>query len=349
MFWKSILYPAFQCLIYKGSGVPTEQYIPLINCISQLNPNLSDVRIEPYSLWKRNEFKEDTFIVGHSFGGYFALKDALHDPNDKIKGIVLLNSHFNSRRKAIYPGIYQKKVHIPVLTLLGDQDERLPLEWGLDDFWESLENKPTITQKYYRVYSEHGHFTGLQTLKSLDTVKIACDITRFLKGNITTVNQYDRETMEKYGFHPVKNLSRQGWNDLHQALNIIDFLYSMFLPTCFWSWLHFIHFLASSPKTRYFPFFEYNKDILLKSSHYPYEDMIRDYKSLFSAKNQNRMDSQIEKITLPANIVGLYLWLLFPLFSIPFTKIQIYEWPLPNNITYYKLPSPSKLLTHLLK
>ena len=111
----------------------------------------------------------------------------------------------------------------------------------------------------------------------------------------------------------------------------------------------FYSFSVEFTKKRYFPFFEYNQDILLKTSHYPYEDLIRDYKSLFSSKNQNHIDFQIEKITLPANIVGLYLWLLFPLFSIPFTKIQIYEWPLPNNITYYKLPSPSKLLTHLLK
>ena len=335
MFLKKIIQTAFQLVIYKGSGVPSSQYIPLINTLSQLNPNLSSVQIQPSSFFQRNIFTEDTYIVGHSFGGFFALQDALQDTTtgQKIKGIVLLNSHFNSVGQAFYPRVPQTKPPIPVLTLLGEEDERLPLVWGLEDFWESLEKK--IPNRFYRVYPDHTHFSGLETRKTLDTVKIACDITRFIQGNFSSHNDW---TLQEYGFlptNPIKDVV-----DYTKPFNIVDFLYKTFLPGYFWEWIHFLLFLSSKPQEKASPLFVYQKNIMLKTKNRSLEEIWEDYQDFFCKKE---MSLRVDRIRLGSNLVGLYRWLLCPLAS-KHNTVQVMEWTLPLNVTYFKLPVPKKVI-----
>lgn len=334
MFFKKLLSYAFQLVIYKGSGVSTNNYLPLIQTLSQINTNITKISIQPYSLFQRNYFTEDTFLLGHSFGGYFALKDAQQDSTKKVKGVILLNSHFNSRGKGLYPKIYQNSISVPVLTLLGENDRRLPLGWGLDDLWESLEKN--LSQRYYRVYPEHGHFSGLEKRKTMDTVKIACDISKFIQGNQNT----HPLTLKKYGYKSMNHFKKA--YDLSKPLNIIDYLYSLFLPTFFWNWLHFLHFLASKPQSSFYPHYSFQTNILLKTKNSTIDEIISQYESLFY---RDDMELSFKTISLPPNLIGLYTWLLSPLFTKP-NFVPILEWKLPNNVTYYKFPSPSKIIKY---
>jgi pimeloyl-ACP methyl ester carboxylesterase len=132
----SFLKTAFHVYLYKGSHTDTKIYKGLINSIEK-NTNKT-CQVTPYNFFKRNKFPNDTIIIGHSFGGYFSLLD-YYANKDNIKGIVLLNSHFNSMGKAWYPKIQQGEIEIPVLTILGGRDTRLPLTTSLWDYYEKKE------------------------------------------------------------------------------------------------------------------------------------------------------------------------------------------------------------------
>ena len=163
MTMKQLVGLAFQIFFYRGSHVRHDAYTPLLDAISlRINTTVS---VYNYSMCHRHACQEPSILIGHSFGGYFSLLDALRDANkneeqDNIKGVVLLNSHCNSMGKAPYPRVPQEKLSsLPVLTLLGSKDSRLPLRTALWDIMEMKEKM--IPNKFYRIDPRGGHFTGI--------------------------------------------------------------------------------------------------------------------------------------------------------------------------------------------
>ena len=145
------LFTAFQILFYPGSQVPLSKYNQLVSTFPYPTEYVK------YGFFRCTKIeKNETILIGHSFGGYFALLDALRYP-DKVSAVILLNSHFNSRRKAIYPAIHQKDIESPVLTILSDKDNRLPIRIAMDDFYEKT--KEDYHNKYYGVNKNFTHFS----------------------------------------------------------------------------------------------------------------------------------------------------------------------------------------------
>lgn len=168
----------FQVLLYRGSHVPVQRYTPLLHNLRHRFSDLNaTVAVSDYSFFKRRSFSEPTVLVGHSFGGYFALLDAKqNNGNNNIEGIVLLNSHFNSRGTAWYPRVHQNDVTVPTLTIAGGKDRYLPLRHVLSDFWEKVdEGHP---RKYTKVYPGWNHFSGLDndTERWLATLTSLCAV-----------------------------------------------------------------------------------------------------------------------------------------------------------------------------
>lgn len=339
---------AFQLFVYKGSHVPSQHYTPLIHSLSQ---RLSDLNItvqeRDYSFFKRNEYHNDTILVGHSFGGYFSLLDA--QCNNKVKGVVLLNSHCNSRGSAWYPGVRQETLDIPLFTLVGGRDNRLPLQTVLPDLWQKKEDQ--LEHVFYKVYPDFYHFSGLSTEATNETDVIANDIERFVR---TVVCQKDHAAFQQYcqeseDIFSYRNIYRQIPKsvNLDTTQNMLDGLFQIVLKRFFWTWLHNILFLMSSPDTRQsFVFTDFGDHILIKSCNTPIEDIVR----VCCTSLSKEIPTECYIIDLPSNVFGLYYWLLFPLHLQ--TNVEAdgtIRWPIVrlhvrDNINYYKILHPRQII-----
>ena len=123
---------AFHLLFYRGSQIPLEFYNPFIEKLQTKIPieSITFRGTPSFEFWKpsdpldQNIFEpvhfpnNNTLIVAHSFGGYFALKDVLKD-SENVSKIILFGSHTNNANGAIYPSIDEKKVQKPLLILNG--------------------------------------------------------------------------------------------------------------------------------------------------------------------------------------------------------------------------------------
>lgn len=343
MYLKRWLNLAYQIFLYQGSGVPNKHYVPLLTSLATQNSNITHINTKSYSFFQRNEFKEDTILIGHSFGGYFALKDAIHDKerkNHRVKAVVLLNSHFNSRGQAPYFRLPIDSVSIPVLTLLAEQDDRLPLEWAIPDYWQTIGSKLERNRPFL-LYPSHHHFTGLGELKTLETVKMACHINKFLAGALHW-NSTETEYIHKCFSYKQDSFWLPKGYDCNKPLNILDYLFQIFWFRFFWDWTHFVYFLTLTTSPHFYPFFTFQKDMLIKSDGLSFEELIQYHSNLFPSPKPL---SHYKKKSLAPNLLGLYIWLLLPTFSSSI-RTQVFELQLPGNKTYFKIAHPEKCLLH---
>jgi hypothetical protein len=332
---------AFQILLYKGSQTDPKIYNPLIQKINQLTKK--NVTISDYKFFKRNSFDNDTLLIGHSFGGYFSLLDYFHN-KDKIKGIVLLNSHFNSRQKAIYPAIRQKDIDIPVLTMLGMKDERLPIKIGIDDYFEKIEKH--LTDKYYIINENQTHFTGLNEFETSDTIILANQITDFINdisnNNFSNTLQNIKSTDDifKYDFNNIiKNTLDFNW-----SLNLYDGLLKIAISEFLWNYIHYLWFLYSKPTEDFNIQFFDGKSIFLKTKNITIDHLIQQYENNFNIK----LNLKSKVLTLPTLGISIPIWLSM----IPFVnnkEYQIIQIIINNNTVYYKLPNPNRILLQNIK
>ena len=84
-----------------------------------------------------------------------------------IKACILINSHFNQREVMPYPKIDILSVHVPVLTILTDNDEKLPLSKAMDDAIYVKENN--ISNKIFIVVRGN-HTSCFTNLNNNDTI-----------------------------------------------------------------------------------------------------------------------------------------------------------------------------------
>jgi len=125
-----------------GSQLPKEFYQPLL---TDLEKELDKpVNISFMNYFPFDPVPNNTVLIGHSLGGFFALLYAIRDKvsdTNCIDGCVLINSHFNERRTMPYLGVPLQSVQQPTLVLLDRHDTKLPLEKALDDYSLSVQRK----------------------------------------------------------------------------------------------------------------------------------------------------------------------------------------------------------------
>ena len=132
---------SYNIVFLPGSYIDPKTYKPFINNIEdKLNCKNIMFKISFAQYLPLLDCKEETIIIGHSFGGFFGLLNCIKNKNN-IKACVLINSHFNQRYKMPYFAIPLKCVKQPILTILTRDDDKLPLNKALDDYCVSIEEK----------------------------------------------------------------------------------------------------------------------------------------------------------------------------------------------------------------
>lgn len=324
----------FQCLFYTGSWVSEQQYKPFVDYIKN-HPYVENVKFHKF-LQSPPKDRNDTILIGHSLGGYFALKDAVKYP-ERVAGVVLLNSHFNSRGVMPYPRIPISGVKMPVLTILGGKDDRLPIKKAMDDAWECIQERDT--SKFFRINKNHDHFTGITNEKGQS--KVVVPIYKFLDAmethNFTLVR--DLETYRKR-FHPeMLHLSTDAVV-ASQSVNVIDAIMGLVMPKFIWKFAHFLWFLTSKPDETLSFLFVDDNHIFLKGKEKDkknYMKLLKDW--------VGDVPLEIRDYYLPRIHPSILFWLWFPLRPV-WKKDKIIApriiLEVNNQTTYYKIPNPRK-------
>lgn len=352
-FHSHILNLGFQIFLYRGSQVPSKNYVPLMDALrNRLSDRNVTIAEKDYSFFRRNQFHDDdALIIGHSFGGYFGLLDALHDQETqkRVAGVVLLRSHFNSRGASWYPGVSQKDVSAPVLTIAGGLDRRLPIQKVLPDLWEKLDEN--IPDRPYKIYPNHDHFSGVNGTWGADVEELARDIEAFArkileKRSATVFMERLQGSERPFLYDRIENKIPRSI-DYNQSLNFLDALFMIILKRFFWMWVHHVLFLLETPtQTKNVVFTDYGDHILIKSYHLQLDEVLRICRNCLPATYPSRF----EVLTLPTNVLGLYQWLLCPLILRAgieeggTLRWPILRLPVRENVVYYKILHPRQLI-----
>jgi hypothetical protein len=317
-----ILPVVFQILFYPGSHIPHSSYEPLLSRIRQHHP------VEIGSL--RSSDANDTILIGHSFGATFALLDAMREP-ERVRGVVVFQGHFNSRWRAIYPPIRQKKIHVPVLTVLGGRDQRLPIRVALDDVFEKIQYG--LHDKYYIIEKDFGHFSGMTAEETNETVVMADHAIRFMDGlearNMTaTVAATDVSR-----FDPCIPSLIPRSIVLSRSTSLMDALLGIATPEWIWNQFHWWWFLLAKADDHHNYVFETEDSIYIKARGVEAIELER--------KVRAWTDVTTRIITLPTIHTAILPWLWMPLrvrSSFPILRL-----PINDNTTYYRIPHPNRV------
>lgn len=335
---------AYNVIVYTGSHIPTQRYTKLVTGLQFMLGGRNNVSIQPYTPCRRS-FPNDTILIGHSFGGTFALWDA-NKPN--VRGVVLLYSHFNSRRTMWYPGIAMRSVRPPVLTILGTDDKRLPFKCAIDDLF--VKQEEVHRNKHFLVKPGYGHFSGLEQEEQDEDNRamiLASEIAAFIQSMDTYDNALQEQCMTWY--HPKYKPTLPLTRDLSKSMNLIDALVMVSgLPG--WWQLHFFLFLLSKPKYQENVEFTWKDSTLYKTSHVPMEK----FQAFLDKEMFPTIDIDWRIIRLPSIHPAILPWLLREPKLVPSKHGSSKEWkgemivlPVNENVTYYRVPHRHPLLTNV--
>lgn len=341
----------FQVLLYRGSHIPVQRYTPLLDSLRVRfrDLNITSVATRDYSMFgKPASFSEPTVLIGHSFGGYFALLDAKEDQkhSNNIKGVVLLNSHFNSRRTNWYSAVPQADVVTPTLTIAGAKDKALPLKHVLSDLWEKVDER--LPNKFYKIYPDFSHFSGLSGMENEDTETIAEDIevlVRSVYGNdLKPVKERCLPSEKNFSYSLLSSMVPRG-RDWTNSVSLVDGLLKIVLPPYLWKWLHHVVFVTQKPTPYENVVFTDNGDhILIKACNLSLHEVTTLCRLSIPETYKTRF--KITKVS--STMFGVYQWLLCPL-RVRTDNKGISEWPIVHlpvkeNVDYYKVLHPRQLL-----
>ena len=179
----------YNIVFLRGSFVSKLFYTPFIH---SLQKKLLDKKIESTiefgDYFPLQNYKNNTILLSHSFGGSFALLHCLADNTNCIRGCVLINSHFNQRNKMPYPGFILRSIKQSVFTILNNCDEKLPLAKSIDDLQVKI--KENLTNKFF-VINNGTHFSTFQNYEEVDHA------TNQILSYIEGLDKQDFESIEK--------------------------------------------------------------------------------------------------------------------------------------------------------
>jgi len=356
---------AFQLFLYSGSRVPHTAYEPIVSNVRRMNHNVNVTFVDGSFLQCRSPLRDiddkkdgKILLMGHSFGGYFALLDAQRYPQ-KVSAVILLNSHFNSRLKAPYPSIPQGNMDIPVFTILGGKDERLTPRTALDDMFESIRNQ--YRNKFYVINPAFDHFAGMVQNgvepNQSDVFVLANQITTFAKDVVD--DQHFRKTMRmcrplrsRYEYDLYK--IAKGNIVVNRPLGVVDALLKFVLPSRTWTAIRWLLFVSSKPIHNHMSFlYEHDDCLYLKASasdsYLLKNELIRWTRKALPIDNIINVD--VQSCVLPSVHPSILLWLGLPTVirhSTDTISLSVIELQINENITYYKIPHPERIYDTIL-
>lgn len=331
----------FQLLFYTGSWIKETKYKPLLDNLK--NPYIDEIKIHKTFEQQITSYENSSILIGHSLGGYFALRDAIKYPT-KVAGVVLINSHFNSRGVMPYLRTSIRDVQVPVITILAENDKRLPISKSMDDLWASIQYNHK--DKFFVVNKNMSHLSGI--INEFDKMsKITDPIVHFINGiktsNYTNLLKYD--SYLKNRFNP--NIQKLSTNTLiaSQSTNVIDSILLLTTPFFIWNFVHYLWFLGLKP--------DYVSHMFEDDDHILWKGFTNDELKMGTVV-QNWVLSHKYKfmdIRLPTLHICILVWLFLPL--LPYLNnentiiIPRIIFPINNKVTYYKLPNPRKIYSLL--
>lgn len=340
---KFNIFSCFQILFYPGSNIKPELYSPFLKSLPITKDDSIHIVKNPFpfktssSILKYGQ-TNNTILIGHSMGGYNALLDAKKYP-DKIKGIVLINSHFNERGKMFYPRIHLSDIKVPTLTILADKDNRLPLTKSIDDLFVSIQKLDDT--KYFVINNNFDHFTGL-TKDFNNTIKLIEPISLFFK-SIQTKNfkliRSETISLKEYYNPQIARLVPNAFL-LSNSINIIDAILQYSIPRVIWNFVHWILFLISKPSSDLNYIFE-DSSIFIKC--YGVDSSNLHSKIITWSHNEKDIFIPIE-IRIPTFHPFILIWLFYPTLVFKNNNVIYYtlvSLKVNQNITYFKIPHPN--------
>ena len=329
----------FQFIFYTGSWVPPSKYKPLVRQLEKY-PNVEQVQFHK-CFQSPPKDRNDTILIGHSLGGYFALRDATKHP-ERVAGVVLLNSHFNSRGVMPYPGISIQDVDVPVLSILGEKDDRLPIRKAMDDAWECVQKRNS--NKYFKINKGFTHWTGVT--EPVGQHKIISPIYTFVRA-LETRNFTQMRQMDTYRnrFRPDLFYLSTDAVVASDSVNIFDAIMGLVLPRKVWDFAHFLWFLTAKPDDVLSFLFVDDNHLFLKGKekdHHNYVRLLEEW--------MRDVPFEVRDYYLPPLHPSILFWLWFSLkpcwkndkIIAPRIILEV-----NNQTTYYKVPNPRKFFTIL--
>jgi hypothetical protein len=355
---------SYRVFFSPGSRIPYHYYQPFLNKLE------SSIK-QPILPYNDTNNKEECIVIGHSFGGSIAICDYLlglqknNISTSNITGIILINSHFNQRTKMPYIPLNAHHVNIPTLTILNNNDERLPLHASVDDFLVSYQEN--ITDKYY-IINNGTHFSSFENELQMNLV--INQVANFIH-QIRKKHFYRSSYIQNYTIY------RHSWFFQDRPL------YNTIIRP------NFLRFLVSKPIPNNSLYLNHKYN-LLKSNKINITQMLDNYYDLYIKYNiTNLRDTHYKDVTnvtdtiqkvFPSFVKGVNIWtflllieftakmaineffyktqipgfLLYwftyePRISIKDSKLtcEVLSIPIKDNIVYYKFPSKHKLLEFL--
>jgi len=327
MKWKGL---AYQFLFYTGSRIKRDAYQGFMDRMIERNMTLqTEFRLS-------EQDGKENILVGHSFGGYFALLDSIRFP-DKVAGVVLIHSHFNSRFKMPYPWIRQSDVRVPVLTILAGRDERLPIHRAIDDLLER--NREGYQDKFYHVVSNNTHFSGIVDDAGRDDM-----VERIgLFGESIRTKNFSRLKNDPIYERFRSRVARLSTNTIltSDSMSPLDAILRITVPRCLWDSAHWLWFLSTRPGFLHF-MYEDQEHVFWKGSPDDIENLRKRVQEWTGIT-----PSQLQLFRLPTIHPAILLWLSLPLFpyrekdgtiTIPVITLRV-----KPGVVYYKIPHPDKV------
>jgi hypothetical protein len=341
----------YNIIFLKGSQIKNEFYYPFLRKLqteldSKNLPQNPTVKFGGY--FTTSPPPSSSIIIGHSFGGFFGLIQAMKYP-DYIKGCVLINSHFNQRLKMPYNPIYLDKISQPTLILLNQQDEKLPLSKAMDDYHvyqhPNLPNYSTTPRKEFRI--RPGTHTSSFTNPS-EIQQTVSEIVRFIETLDTVDNTHMPDSEENtkieqicywqlpntrtYYHLPTFLASKPGlFNCLYYPGNLYKTrdLNEEQLKQELTREIHSL-FASAYPLTpiALLPEIRFKKTYFPLGEKYSYIQTLRNGLFMYSLTNWLSQEPQIIYSTTPS----------------PHLVIELFVIPIIDNTIYYKLPNKLHLM-----
>lgn len=334
--------PAFHIMFYPGSWVSKDLYQPFIReVVSKVGGNVSVVH--PLHIKHPIESVDDNvYLMGHSMGSYFALKDAKRF-GKKVSGLIMLNGNFNERMKMPYPGVSMSDIDVPTLSILNGRDERLPINRAMDDILVKLTEKHKHVS--FIVNPFLSHFSGVTEEEGRDM--IVDEVTTFI------------DAVESNSFHEIKKYSgvvderlQTDVKDMSKdvvlmsdSLHVLDALLKTVLPRFVWNHFHWWAFLFSKPDLYVNYMYDDSQHVFIKGKSNQTKLIEQ------SIRHWTRLDAQIMTFTLPSIHPAILLWLSLPLYmsrtNLGNLQAPVLILPVNDHICYYKVPHPHRILSSL--
>jgi pimeloyl-ACP methyl ester carboxylesterase len=331
---------AFHLLFYTGSRVRPDAYRRVLDAVGV---NHTVVSGNP---WDRRPVPPvGSVLVGHSFGGYTALLDAVRYP-DAVDGVVLWNSHFNSRGVAPYPGMRQTDVSCPALTILSGRDERLPLSVAIHDVLEKVAYGPATSR--YVLNRGMSHFGGIdhgRRASDEDVGRVASQIRGFVdavrRGDLTDVGGMEEDLDPRLRDMIPSSIV------LSDPCDVVDALLRTTVPLWVWSASKWLVFLSTRADGHVRYMFEGSGHVFIKGKP---RDIGAIREKIYEWQKQagGSDPRPVREITLPSVHPAIIPWIIRPLRAAE-DRVEMIVLPVNENTTYFKIPHPGNIYTGILE